>query len=126
MPCTRSRGVYSRSAILRRVDAAKLIRRTRESRGLSQKQLAVRAGSTQTAISRLERGQRSPTVRTLRRLLVVMGEDLTLASRPLEGTHDPAHLRAEQKLSPAQRLTRALEWMRLNAQLREAGRRARR
>lgn len=108
------------------MDAAKLIRRTRESRGLSQKQLAVRAGTTQTAISRLERGQRSPTVQTLRRLLVVMGEDLTLASRPLQGAHDPAHLRAERKLSPAQRLTRALDWMRLNAQLREAGERARR
>lgn len=103
------------------MDAAKLIRRTREAHGLSQVQLAVRAGTTQTAISRLERGQRSPTVQTLRRLLVVMGEDLTLAVRPLEGTHDPAHLRAERKLSPAQRLTRALDWMSFNAGLREAG-----
>jgi transcriptional regulator with XRE-family HTH domain len=109
-----------------RMDAAELIRRTRVDRGLSQAELALRAGTTQTAISRLERGQRSPTIQTLRRLLTVMGEDLTLASRPLTGTHDPAHLRAERKLSPAQRLTRALEWMRLNAQLREAGRRARR
>jgi transcriptional regulator with XRE-family HTH domain len=105
------------------VDAAELIRRTRTRHGLSQAQLAIRAGTTQTAISRLERGQRSPTTETLRRLLVVMGEDLTLGARALEGTYDPAHLRAERKLSPAQRLTRALDWMRLNAQLREAGRR---
>lgn len=107
------------------MDAADLIRRTRVARRLSQAQLAIRAGTTQTAISRLERGQRSPTIQTLRRLLVVMGQDLTLASRPLEGTHDPAHFRAERKLTAAQRLMRALEWMRLNAQLREAARRAR-
>lgn len=108
------------------MDAAELIRTARRRHGLSQAQLATRAGTTQTAISRLERGQRSPTVQTLRRLLVVMGEDLTLTSRPLEGTHDRAHLRAERRLSPAQRLTRALDWMRLNTQLREAGERARR
>jgi transcriptional regulator with XRE-family HTH domain len=108
------------------VDAADLIRRTRIDRGLSQAQLAVRAGTTQTAISRLERGQRSPTAQTLQRLLLVMGEELDLRSRPLKGTHDPAHLRAELKLSPAQRLERAFKWMRLNAQAREAGRRARR
>ncbi|MGH2450355.1 MAG: helix-turn-helix domain-containing protein [Candidatus Limnocylindria bacterium] len=103
--------------------AAELIRRSRIEHGLSQAQLAVRAGTTQTAISRLERGQRSPTVETLRRLMAVMGEDLTLTSRPLEGTHDPAHLRAERNLSPAERLARALDWMRLNAQLAAAGRR---
>jgi transcriptional regulator with XRE-family HTH domain len=100
--------------------AADLIRAVRVHRRLSQAQLAIRAGTTQTAISRLERGQRSPSVQTLRRLLLVMGEDLALESRPLEGTHDPDHLRAERKLSPAQRLTRALDWMRLNAQVRQA------
>lgn len=108
------------------MDAVELIRRTRIARGLSQAQLAIRAGTTQTAISRLERGQRSPTVQTLRRLLLVMGEELDLRSRPLKGMHDPAHLRAELKLSPAQRLERAFKWMRLNAQVSEAGRRARR
>jgi transcriptional regulator with XRE-family HTH domain len=102
------------------MNAGELIRRARSAHGLSQAQLAIRAGTTQTAISRLERGQRSPTVQTLRRLLLVMGEDLALESRPLEGTHDPDHLRAERKLSPAQRLTRALDWMRLNAQVRRA------
>lgn len=108
------------------MDAGELIRTTRLRRGLSQTQLAIRAGTTQTAISRLEHGQRSPTVETLRRLLMVMGEDLRLGARRLAGLHDPAHLRAERKLPPAQRVARALDWMRLNAGLREAGRRARR
>lgn len=108
------------------MDASELIRASRRKHGLSQAQLAIRAGTTQTAISRLERGQRSPTVETLRRLLLLMGDDLQLGARPLRGTHDPAHLRAERALSPPERLRRAFDWMRLNADLREAGRRARR
>ncbi|OGO70366.1 MAG: hypothetical protein A3H36_04265 [Chloroflexi bacterium RIFCSPLOWO2_02_FULL_71_16] len=98
--------------------AGELVKRTRVAHGLSQAQLAIRAGTTQTAISRLERGERSPTAQTLARLLLVMGEELTLASRPLQGSHDPAHLRAERRLPPSQRLTRALDWMRLNARIR--------
>ncbi len=106
--------------------AADLIRSTRLRRGLTQSELAVRAGTTQTAISRLERGDRSPTIATLRRLLLVMGEDLDLRARRLEGAHDPKHLRAERALTPAKRLERAFAWMRFNAAVGAAGRRARR
>lgn len=106
--------------------AQELIRAVRVRHGLTQERLALRVGTTQTAISRLEHGQRSPTIETLRRLLRVMGEDLELRSQPLRGDHDPHHLRAERNLTHAQRLERAFDWMRLNAALREAGRRARR
>lgn len=109
-----------------RMDAPTLLRTVRIRRGLTQAQLARRAGTTQTAISRLERGARSPTVQTLRRLVLVMGEDLDLAARPLRGVHDVAHLRAERALSPAARLERAFAWMRLNQSIRVAGQRARR
>jgi transcriptional regulator with XRE-family HTH domain len=108
------------------VTAAELLRSVRLRRGLTQSELAVRAGTTQTAISRLERGDRSPTTETLRRLLLVMGEDLDLRTRRLTGEHDPAHLRAERALSAAARLERALKWMRFNAAVSAAGRRARR
>lgn len=108
------------------MDAAELLRSVRLRRGLTQAQLARRAGTTQTAISRLERGDRSPTTATLRRLLIVMGEDLELRGRPLKAEHDPAHLRAERALTPAQRLERAFDWMRFNAALAAAGRRIRR
>jgi transcriptional regulator with XRE-family HTH domain len=107
------------------VDAQALLRTVRTRRGLTQAQLARRAGTTQTAISRLERGARSPTVQTLRRLLIVMGEDLDLVARPLPGAHDPAHLAAERALSPAARLERAFAWMRLNEAVRRGGRRVR-
>lgn len=101
-----------------------MIRAARERHGLTQAQLARRAGTTQTAISRLERGERSPTVETLRRVLLVMGEDLDLRGRPLSGEHDVAHLRAERNLTPAQRLQRAFDWMRFNAAVHGAARRA--
>ncbi len=93
--------------------------------GLTQAQLARRAGTTQTAISRLERGDRSPSIETLRRLVLVMGEDLDLRTHRLKGEHDPAHLRAERALRPAERLERAFAWMRFNAALSGASRRAR-
>lgn len=106
--------------------AADLIRATRVRHGLTQTALARRAGTTQTAISRLERGDRSPTVETLRRLLLVMGEDLVLRTRPLKGDFDLDHLRAELARTPAERLERAFAWMKLNAAVSEAGRTARR
>lgn len=102
------------------------MRAVRRRHGITQAQLALRAGTTQTAISRLERGARSPTADTLRRLLLVMGEDLDLRSRRLQGTHDPDHLRAERALTPSQRLERAFAWMRLNAAVRAGARGARR
>lgn len=103
-----------------------LIRDARKRHGLSQARLALRAGTTQTAISRLERGRRSPSVATLRRLLLVMGEDLDLSTRPLEHASDPVHLAAELRLSPAERLERAFAWTTFNDELRAAGRRSRR
>lgn len=106
--------------------AAELVRATRVRHGLTQAQLALRAGTTQTAVSRLERGDRSPSTATLQRLLLVMGEDLDLRTRRLAGEHDPAHLQAERALTPAARLERAFGWMRFNAALSSAGRRARR
>jgi transcriptional regulator with XRE-family HTH domain len=112
--------------MLNDVTAADLIRSVRTRRGLTQVELARRAGTTQTAISRLERGDRSPTVETLRKVLLVMGEDLDLRARRLKGAHDPKHLRAERALTPAKRLERAFEWMRFNAAVAAAGRHARR
>ena len=106
--------------------AGELVRTLRRRHGLTQAQLAIRAGTTQTAISRLESGTRSPTAETLRRLLLVMGEELRLGARTLSGTFDGAHLEAERSLSPRQRLERAFTWMRLNEAVRAGGQRARR
>lgn len=107
------------------MDAATLICRTRKRHGLSQKRLALRAGTDQAAISRIERGQVSPTVETVERLLTAMGEQLRLESGPLERDYDPLHMRATLKRTPAERLELAISWNRLAGRLTEAGRRAR-
>jgi uncharacterized protein len=57
-----------------------LIRKTRESSGLSQETLAARAGTSQPAVSRYESGASSPSVETLDRLLAAMGVRLDLVA----------------------------------------------
>lgn len=89
------------------MDAAELITARRRGSGLTQQQLAVRAGTTKTAISRLEQGHVSPSVKTLRRLLLCMGHELQLRSEPLETRTDPAQLDAVAGLTPDQRLDHA-------------------
>jgi len=48
---------------------AELLREARTRAGLSQHQLAKRAGTAQSVVARIERGQTSPTWDTLERLL---------------------------------------------------------
>ena len=107
------------------VEPGRIIRERRLAHGLSQARLALRAGTTQTAVSRLERGELSPTVATLQRLLLVLGETAELHVRPLEGDHDPAHLADLLARSPAERLELAMSWNRLAGEVALAGRRAR-
>ena len=49
--------------------------------GLTQAQLAQHMGTTQSVIARMEGGQRSPSVRTLRRLADATGSRLVLLIR---------------------------------------------
>lgn len=101
-----------------------LIKSRRRLHGISQQNLALRAGTDQAAISRIERGEVSPSVETLERLLAAMGERLRLDPEPIEGDHDPLHLRAALQRSPAERLRLAISWNRLAGRLTNAGRRA--
>lgn len=107
------------------MDAADLIRRARKRHGLSQRTLALRAATDQAAISRIERGQVSPSVETVERLLAAMGEGLRLESEPLERDYDPLHMRATLQRTPAERLELAISWNRLAGRLTQAGQRAR-
>jgi transcriptional regulator with XRE-family HTH domain len=60
---------------------AELVRSTRERLGLSQRRLALRAGTTQAQVSRIERGEISPTFDTIRQLMLSMGEEVSLQPR---------------------------------------------
>jgi transcriptional regulator with XRE-family HTH domain len=103
-----------------------LIRSRREAHGLTQHALALRAGTTQAAVSRLERGELSPTVATLERLLAAVGEDLELDARRPPPPVDLRHLRDQRRRTPAERLALAISWNRLAGELSRAGARARR
>jgi ribosome-binding protein aMBF1 (putative translation factor) len=54
------------------------VRQFRVAAGLTQHQLAIRIGSTQPAVARLEAGLRTPTVTTLKRVAQALGHDLML------------------------------------------------
>lgn len=64
----------------------------------------MRASTTQSAISRIERDRVSPSVETLRELLYLLGEDLELVAEARDSGIDRT-LNAERlKLSPSERL----------------------
>ena len=83
--------------------------------------MALRAGTDQAAISRIERGETSPTVETLERLLAAMGEQPSIKAAPLERDYDPLHMRATLRRSPEERLRLAISWNRLAGRLSSAG-----
>jgi transcriptional regulator with XRE-family HTH domain len=103
-----------------------IVRQHRERLGLSQRSLARRAGTTQAAVSRIERGLTAPTWDTVRALLLAMGYEPDLGARRLHGRWDPVHLASVHERTPTERLALALSANRLAARLREAGREARR
>jgi transcriptional regulator with XRE-family HTH domain len=90
------------------VDVAHLVRQCRLADGLTQQQLAIRAGTTKTAISRLEAGRLSPTFDTVQSLLLCMGRRLEATAVPMTPSCDPAQLDAVSGMTPTQRLNHAL------------------
>jgi transcriptional regulator with XRE-family HTH domain len=63
------------------MEPGELLRTVRRRQGLSQDQLARRAGTSQPVISAYENGRRDPTLGTLRRLVQATGEQLVVTSR---------------------------------------------
>lgn len=102
-----------------------LIRTTRTRRGLSQARLARRAGTQQSAISRIEADQVSPSVETLALLMAAMGEELRLSAAAPAREYDPAHRRATGERPTEERLALGLSWNRMAGRLSVAGRQAR-
>ncbi len=88
----------------------RLLREARVRRGLSQQRLAIRAGTTQSAISRIECDQVSPTIETLRTLLHMLGEDLVLGARERDWGIDRTQVRERLRLAPEERVAYALEF----------------
>jgi transcriptional regulator with XRE-family HTH domain len=66
--------------MLRFVDPAELLRAVRRRQGLTQAQLARRAGTSQPVVSAYEHGRRDPTFATLARLVAAGGERLEIGA----------------------------------------------
>jgi transcriptional regulator with XRE-family HTH domain len=98
-----------------------LIREYRERLGLNQRSLARRAGTTQAAVSRIERGLTAPNWETVTALMLAMGYEPDLHASRLRGRWDPVHLAASRRRSPAERLEIAISANRLAGRLRRAG-----
>jgi transcriptional regulator with XRE-family HTH domain len=82
----------------------RLLREARRRHGVSQARLAARAGTTQSAISRIERDRVSPSVETLRSLLHLLGEDLALGSAERDSGIDRTLIRERFRQTPEERV----------------------
>lgn len=90
------------------LEPGRLIREARLRHGVSQERLAIRAGTTQSSISRIEQERGSPTVRTLEELLRLLGEDLVLSTSPRDWGIDRTLNQSNLRLSPGQRVEQGM------------------
>jgi transcriptional regulator with XRE-family HTH domain len=104
------------------VTTGELLRTTRRRHGLTQRQLAIRARTSQAAISRIERNLVSPSVSTLAELLRLMNEELVLDAREVDWGHDVTLNQRNLSFTVAQRLDQVMPYARLARELSAAGR----
>jgi transcriptional regulator with XRE-family HTH domain len=109
-----------------KIDPATVLREARRRHGLSQRRLAVRAGTSQDAISRIERGVESPTFERFAEILLALGERPALSVEPLESPVPLVELEAAARMTASERLREAASWNLVASRLAIAGERARR
>jgi transcriptional regulator with XRE-family HTH domain len=85
--------------------ADELIRNARRRSRISQRELARRAGTSQAAISRIERGLEEPTLERLEQILASLGWRPVIELAPV-AVHDaePRRLHEDARRDPATRL----------------------
>lgn len=103
---------------------ARMLRAARRRAGLSQRELAERAGVPQSTVARIEAGLADARVGTLRRLLRVCGEDLEVLPIPGRGS-DVSLIREQLEKTPRERLEEAAHASRAMSRLLESTRRGR-
>jgi transcriptional regulator with XRE-family HTH domain len=85
-----------------------LLREARLRHRLSQTELATRAGTTQSAIARIERDRTSPSIKTLTALFQAMEEDFVFGTLPRDWGVDLSLNHKNLEFTPTQRLERGL------------------
>jgi transcriptional regulator with XRE-family HTH domain len=108
------------------IDVGGALREAREQQGLSQRRLALRAGTSQDAISRIERGVEAPTLERFAQLMLVLGRQPVLRIEPLESPVPPSELEIGREIAARERLREAMSWNLVASRLAAAGEQARR
>lgn len=88
--------------------SADLLREARLRAGLTQRELAHRAGTSQSAIARWESGSVQPSLERLRELIRACGLELTLGIANYDDSYDE-WIERYLDLSPEERLRQAME-----------------
>ena len=88
------------------LNPAYFLRKARSKAGLTQRELAKRAGTAQSVIARIELGKTDPSTTTLNTLLASAGFELQseLVVRPVENSHMLKDVERILQLSPEERL----------------------
>lgn len=121
---------------MKEVSWSALIREARGLAGISQRELATRAHTTQSVVGRVEAELGNPSVETIERLITAAGFEIHAELRP-RAAHDPliasfkkdidrTLLRENLKKSPEQRVRALQALARLADEARRAGARLRR
>jgi predicted transcriptional regulator len=90
-----------------------LVRETRVRHGVTQRSLALRAGTSQSAIARIERGEEELTWPRFRALMVSMGEEPTVTSQPLKSRYDARDMHAQRAMGKSSGLKGGLAFNKL-------------
>lgn len=90
-----------------------LVRDARLVAGFSQRELARRAGTSQPAIARYERGSATPSWETLERLTAACGQRLRIEVETVPDPHDVELAEALLELTPLERLRSLRRYARL-------------
>jgi transcriptional regulator with XRE-family HTH domain len=106
-------------------EVGRALREAREHHGLSQRRLALRAGTSQDAISRIERGVEAPTLERFAQLMLVLGRKPVLSVEPLESPVPGPELAIGKEMTARERLREAMSWNLVASQLATAGEQAR-
>jgi transcriptional regulator with XRE-family HTH domain len=96
-----------------------ILQEARHRAGLTQRELAERAGTSQSAIARIERGRQIPSLETLQRILRACDLDLELRIVPHD-THDDTLIDWMLAMTPEQRLRNIEELSRFVAEARRS------
>jgi transcriptional regulator with XRE-family HTH domain len=103
---------------------AELIKERRTRHGLSQRQLAHRAGTSQSAIARIESGDEDITWKRLSSILAAMGDEPVLDSERLPSRYDIVDLVRQRSMSPEARLESGISFNRFGSEMALAGAKA--